>query len=104
LLLRRSCDYESPMMAWLFLINKTRSVRVKHGGSALMAIVILPMHAVVRLSPFSVSHEVVSLSTVDFSECACALIANSVEEYRLGVAPRWATDSPGRDVSYSTSV
>jgi hypothetical protein len=48
-----------------------------------MAIVMIAMHAVVRLSPFSVSHEVVSLATVDFSECACALIANSVEEYRL---------------------
>jgi hypothetical protein len=65
-----------------------------------MAIVMIAMHAVVRLSPFSVSHEVVSLATVDFSECACALIANSVEEYRLGVAPCWAADSPGRDVSY----
>jgi hypothetical protein len=62
------------------------------------------MHAVVRQSPFSVSHEVISLSTVDFHEGACALIANSVEEYRLGVATRWATDSPSRDVSYSTSV
>jgi hypothetical protein len=65
-----------------------------------MAIIRMLMHAVVRLSPFSVFHGHISLSTVDLMNVRTLIDASSIEEYRFGVAPRCVTDFRGRDVSY----